>query len=286
MTRIAFIGLGAMGSRMARRLVDAGHELVVWNRTRAKADQLADLGATPAATPAEAAGQAEIVITMVSNPAALQAVTDGPTGITAGIAGSATVIEMSTVGPAGVSRLASVLPDGVGLLDAPVLGTLAEAESGALTIFVGGPVPLAERWRPLLTVLGIPLHVGPLGAGAAAKLVANSTLFGVLGVLGEAVALARGLGLSDETTFEVLAATPLAAQAQRRRPAIESGQYPPRFPLSLAHKDADLAIEAAAAAGVEVRLARAAQTWLADADDAGWADQDYTAILARILASR
>ena len=193
MTRIAFIGLGAMGSRMACRLVDAGHELAVWNRTRAKADQLADLGATPAATPAEAASQAEIVITMVSNPAALQAVTDGPTGITAGIAGSATVIEMSTVGPAGVSRLASVLPDGVGLLDAPVLGTLAEAESGALTIFVGGPVPLAERWRPLLTVLGIPLHVGPLGAGAAAKLVANSTLFGVLGVLGEAVALARGL---------------------------------------------------------------------------------------------
>jgi 3-hydroxyisobutyrate dehydrogenase/2-hydroxy-3-oxopropionate reductase len=283
-TSVAFIGVGAMGSRMARRLVEAGHEVAVWNRTRAKADRMADLGARPAATPAEAVRRAEIVVTMVADAPALQAVTDGPTGIAAGVVGSATVVEMSTVGPAGVLRLASALPEGVGLLDAPVLGSLAEAESGALTIFVGGPEPLAQRWMPLLAVLGTPRHVGPLGAGAAAKLVANSTLFGVLGVLGEAVALARGLGLSDDAAFEVLAATPLAAQAMRRRPAMESGQYLRRFPLSLAHKDADLVVEAAEAAGVDVRLARAARTWLADADDGGQVDQDYTAVLARILA--
>jgi 3-hydroxyisobutyrate dehydrogenase-like beta-hydroxyacid dehydrogenase len=286
MTRVAFIGLGAMGSRMARRLVDAGHEITVWNRTRAKAEQLGERGARLAATPAEAASLAEVVITMVAHPAALSAVTEGPTGIAAGIAGSSTMIEMSTVGPASVSRLASLLPSGVGLLDAPVLGSLTEAEEGALAIFVGGPDALAERWMSLLAVLGTPHRVGPLGAGAAAKLVANSTLFGDLGVLGEALALARGLGLADEAAFEVLAATPLAAQAARRRPAIESGRYPPRFPLALAHKDADLIIAAAAAAGVDMRLARAAQTWLADAEDAGWADQDYAAILARILAPR
>lgn len=285
MTKVAVIGLGAMGSRIARRLLYAGHELAVWNRTRAQAERLAELGATPAATPAEAASQAEVVITMVSDPTALQAVAEGATGIAAGIGGTATLIEMSTVGPASVSRLAAMLPDGVGLLDAPVLGSLAETESGALTIFVGGPASLADRWMPLLAALGTPLHVGPLGAGAAAKLVANSTLFGVLCVLGEAAALARGLGLSDETALAVLSATPLAAQAQRRWPAIQSGQYPPRFPLALARKDADLIIAAAAAASVDVRLARAAQSWLADASHAGWAEQDYTAVLARILAA-
>lgn len=269
---------------MARRLIDAGHDVTIWNRTQVKADALATLGAAPAATPAEAASQAEVIITMVANPAALHAVCAGPTGIVAGVADGATVIEMSTVGPTGVLRLRSLLPDAVGLLDAPVLGSLAEAEAGTLTIFVGGPAPLAERWRPLLAALGSPLHVGPLGAGAAAKLVANSTLFGVLGVLGEALALARGLGLGDDAAFAVLAATPLAAQAERRRPAIESDDYPPRFPLSLAHKDANLVVEAAKVAGIELRLARAIQTWLADAEAQGHAEQDYTAMLARILA--
>lgn len=286
MTRVAVIGLGAMGSRMARRLIDAGHAVTVWNRTPSRADPLAALGANIAASPAEAASQTEAAITMVANPAALQAVTEGPAGIATGISSSATLIEMSTVGPDAISRLASFLPDGVGLLDAPVLGSLAEAEAGALTIFVGGPTPLAERWRPLLEVLGTPLHVGALGAGAAAKLVANSALFGILGILGEALALARGLGLTDEAAFDVLAATPLAAQAQRRKTAIVSGQYPPRFPLSLARKDASLVVEAAAAAGLDLRHARAAYTWLAEAAAAGHSDQDYTALLAHILAAR
>jgi 3-hydroxyisobutyrate dehydrogenase len=285
MTRVAVIGLGAMGSRLARRLLDAGHEVTVWNRTRAKARPLTDVGATPAAIPAEAASRAEIVITMVSDHLALRAVTEGTAGIAAGIGGAATLIEMSTVGPEAKSRLAAMLPDGVDLLDAPVLGSLAEAESGALTIFVGGPAPVAERWMPLFTVLGKPLHVGPLGAGAVAKLVANSALFSVLCSLGEAMALARGLGLSDEAVLAVLGATPLAAQTQRRWSAIQMGQYPPRFPLTLARKDADLVIEAAATAGIDVRLVRAAKSWLADAGDAGWADHDYTAVLARILAA-
>ncbi|HEV2458076.1 MAG TPA: NAD(P)-dependent oxidoreductase [Ktedonobacterales bacterium] len=285
MTRIAFIGLGALGSRMACSLVNAGHEVTVWNRTWAKVDQLAARGAMPAATPAEAASRAEVVMTMLATPAALQAVTDGPAGIAVGIGGSATMIEMSTVGPASVLRLASALPNEVDLLDAPVLGSIAEAESGTLSIFVGGPAPVVGRWMPLLTILGTPLHVGPLGMGAVAKLMANSTLFGVLGLLGEAIALARGLSLSDAAVFKVLAATPLAAQAERRRLAIESGEYPPRFPLALARKDIDLVIEAAAAAGVEMRLARATQTWLADADDAGWSNQDYTIMLARILGA-
>jgi 3-hydroxyisobutyrate dehydrogenase/2-hydroxy-3-oxopropionate reductase len=285
MTTVAFIGLGAMGSRMAGRLVDAGHQVVVWNRTPTKTQQLAGRGAVPAGSPAEAAGRADVVMTMVSDAGALRAVTEGPDGVAAGVAGPATVFEMSTVGPAAVTRLASVLPDGVELLDAPVLGSLSEAESGTLRIFVGGPAELVDRSVPLLSALGSPVHVGALGAGAAAKLVANSTLLGVLGVLGEAVALARGLGLSGDAAFEVLSGTPVAAQAERRRDAIETGDYPHRFTLSLARKDADLVVEAAAAAGVDLRLARAAQSWFAAAEDDGRGDQDYSAVLARIAAT-
>ncbi|HEX6123665.1 MAG TPA: NAD(P)-dependent oxidoreductase [Ktedonobacterales bacterium] len=286
MTRIAVIGLGAMGSQIARRFVEAGHEVVVWNRTPAKAEPLIALGAQPAESPAEAASRADLVITMVANPQALCAVAQPPNGIVGGISSAATVIEMSTVGPAAVAWLASVLPAGVGLLDAPVLGSVAEATAGTLTIFVGGPVALLARWAPLLAALGSPTHVGPLGAGATAKLVANSTLFGVLGVLGEALALAQGLGLTREAAFEVLAATPLAVQAQRRRPAIEADQYPARFSLALARKDADLIAEAAIGAGVETRLAPAAQAWLAAAEDAGLGGADYSAVLAHILSRR
>jgi 3-hydroxyisobutyrate dehydrogenase-like beta-hydroxyacid dehydrogenase len=135
MARVAVVGLGGMGSRIARRLLDAGHDLTVWNRTAAKTEPLVALGAAAAGTPAEAAAHAEAVVTMVAGPPALREVTEGPDGVAAGV-GSATMIEMSTVGPAAVERLASVLD--TDLLDAPVLGSLSEAESGSLSIFVGG----------------------------------------------------------------------------------------------------------------------------------------------------
>jgi 3-hydroxyisobutyrate dehydrogenase-like beta-hydroxyacid dehydrogenase len=283
MSRVAVVGLGSMGSRMAARLLAAAHEVVVWNRTAERAAPLVEAGATAASSPADAARSADAVITMVADPAALRAVTAGPEGVAAGVGESTTVIEMSTVGPAAVAQLAETLPPGARLLDAPVLGSLAEAERGMLRIFVGGPAPLVEEWTPLLSVVGSPLHVGPLGAGAAAKLVANTTLFGMLGVLGEALALADGLGLSRDSAFEILASTPIAAQAERRRPSIESGAYPRRFSLSLARKDADLVAEVAAAAGVDLRLGEAARSWLREAEEAGRGDEDYSALLAGIL---
>ena len=283
MSTVTVVGLGAMGSRIARRLLDAGHDIVVWNRTPGKSAQLVDLGAIRADTPAEAARPAEAVITMVSDARALRDVTEGPVGIAAGVGASTTVIQMSTVGTEPISRLASILPPGTGLLDAPVLGSIAEAQSGSLKIFVGGPLPMVVRWTPILSELGSPIHVGPLGAGSAAKLVANSTLFGVLGVLGEALALARALGLPDDVAFEVLAATPLAAQADRRRPSLESGEFPARFSLSLARKDAELVLAAAGAEGADLRLAKAALSWLEDAEGAGLGDQDYSAVLAHML---
>jgi 3-hydroxyisobutyrate dehydrogenase-like beta-hydroxyacid dehydrogenase len=282
---VAVVGLGAMGSRVARRLLEGGHDLVVWNRTAEKAAPLVEAGASIAATPAEAARRAEAVLTMVADPAALREVTEGEDGVAAGAEEGTTVVEMSTVGPDAVHRLASVLGAGVGLLDAPVLGSRSEAESGTLKVFVGGPEELFARSMPLLSLLGSPLHVGPLGSGAAAKLVANTTLVGTIGVLGEALALAEGLGIPREQAFEVLAVTPLAAQAERRRQSVESGEYPARFALYLARKDAELVVAAARQAGVDLRLTEAARTWLAEAEEAGWGDRDYSAVLARILGA-
>src|SRR2546423_3532824 len=253
-----------MGSRIARRLLDAGHDVVVWTRTPSKAAGFPRV----ATTAADAAREADVTITMLANPQALREVT-------ASIEPQA-LIEMSTVGPAAIQELAGRVPR---LLDAPVLGSRTEAEEGTLPVFVGGPRELYEEYEPLLSVLGTVHHVGPLGAGASAKLVANSTLFGALGVLAEALRLADRLGLTREAAFEVLAATPIAQQAERRRAALEADDYPPRFPLSLAPKDADLV----AAAAPELRLAEAARSWLADADAASWGGRDHSALLAWIL---
>ncbi len=267
--RIAVLGLGAMGSRIARRLLDAGHEVVVWNRTAEKAKGFPDIAASPAA----AADEADAVITMLANPQALR-------DVTRDIA-PRTLIEMSTVGPAAIHELSTALPPETDILDAPVLGSRAEAEAGTLQIFVGATPELYAKWAPLLETLGTPHHVGGLGAGAAAKLVANLTLVGTLALLGEALRLAERLGLSRDATFEVLATTPIATVAGRRREALETNEFPPRFPLSLAHKDAELVVAAAA----ELRLAQAARSWLADADEASWGERDYSALLAWILGS-
>ena len=273
-----------MGGRVAARLIDVGYEVLVWNRTAAKAAPLVNRGAVAVATPAEAATQAEVLVTMVADPAALRAVVAGPTGVAAGAHGSLTMIEMSTVGPGAIAELAAALPEETALIEAPVLGGISEAETGSLAIFVGGADTVVARATPLLSALGTPIHVGPLGTGQAAKLVANATLFGALGTLGEAVALARGFGLATEAAYQVLAQTPLAAQAERRRQAIETASYPPRFRLALAGKDADLIRQSAAAAGVELRLIDAVRTWFSDAEAGGSGERDYTAILATILS--
>jgi 3-hydroxyisobutyrate dehydrogenase-like beta-hydroxyacid dehydrogenase len=283
MARVAVVGLGAMGSRIARRFLDAGHELTVWNRDAAKAEPLVAAGASAAQTPAEAARQAEAVVTMVADPEALAAVTEGPDGVAAGLSPGSVLVQMSTVGPRSLERLAAVVPE-PSLLDAPVLGSIGEVEAGSLRVFAGGQAELVERWTPLLETLGTVLRVGPVGAGTAAKLVANSTLIGVAGLLGEALALGTALGLPAEVAFDVLEATPLGEQAKRRRPAFESGEYPPRFSLSLARKDADLILDAAAQRELDLRLATAAREWLADAERSGRGADDYSAVLAEIVS--
>jgi 3-hydroxyisobutyrate dehydrogenase/2-hydroxy-3-oxopropionate reductase len=281
MSRVAVLGLGAMGSRMARRLLDAGHSVVVWNRDVTKAAPLAAAGAVAAPSPSAAASGSEAVITMLTDGDALREVVDGPSGVFAGATTPTTLIQMSTVGLEATRRLAAGLPETVELLDAPVLGSLAEVEAGSLQIFAGAPDALVEQWAPLLGALGRVRHIGPVGAGSAAKLVANASLVGVVALLGEVLALAQSVGLERDAAFDVLAATPLAAQAERRRAAIDDGDYPRRFALSLARKDADLVVEAGA--GADLRLLPAARSWYADAEADGAGELDYTAVLSRIL---
>lgn len=282
MATVAVVGLGAMGRALTTRLLGTGHEVVVWNRSPGPVEEAVDEGASAASTAADAASRAEFVLTMIADPAALLAVTDGPDGVLAGADPGSALLQMATVGPDPVLALAERLPAGVDLVDCPVLGSISEATDGTLSVFVGGD---PERGAPVLSSLGRIVPVGPIGAGSAAKLVANSTLFGVLGVLGEALALGDGLGLSREATWEVLAASPLAAQAERRRGPLEAGEAPLRFGLALAGKDADLVVEAAGAAGLSLPLAEAARGWLADAIASGRGDDDYSTILAHIVAS-
>jgi 3-hydroxyisobutyrate dehydrogenase/2-hydroxy-3-oxopropionate reductase len=151
---------------------------------------------------------------------------------------------------------------------------------------VGGSTELVDRVRPLLASLGTVVHVGPRGAGAAAKLVANAALLGTIAVLGETLLLADALGLSREAAADVLGVTPLAEQARRRLPSVEAGAYPRRFALSLARKDAELILASAASSAVRLPALGAAREWLETAEQQGRRDCDYTAMLATILDSR
>lgn len=282
MEKLAFLGLGQMGAPMARRLLAAGHDVTVWNRTSEKAEPLVAAGARRAATPADAAEGVGAALTMLADPDALEAVLFGPNGLAEALLEGAVVIDMSTVGPEAVRRVAERLPPGVGMLDAPVLGSVPQVEEGELKIFVGGEADVFERWRPVLDVLGVPRLLGPLGSGASMKLVVNSTLCAVVSALGEALALSDALWLEERATLDVLEDSVIGPAVNRARHRIETGSYPPRFKLSLARKDLGLVAEEARRAGLELKLAPAAGDWMQSAEDRGLGGLDYSAIVAHV----
>ncbi len=267
MARIGFCGLGLMGTAMARRLVDSGHDLAVWNRTAEKAELLREAGAEVAATPAEAARGRDIVITMVADGPALEQVLFDDQGVGAGLEPGALLVDMSTVGRDAVLDAAERLPAGVELVDAPVVGSTPEA---------------FERARPVLEVLGTPRHVGKQGAGAAMKLVMNSTLGALVVALGESLALGTALGLDRTTVLDALESSYLGPLLKLKRPMVESGEYPTQFRLSLAAKDLRLVEDAAARAGTELRGVTLAREMFEEAATAGRADQDYAALIAHL----
>jgi 3-hydroxyisobutyrate dehydrogenase-like beta-hydroxyacid dehydrogenase len=289
--KLAFCGLGRMGEPMARRLLDAGHDLVVWNRTRERADGLVERGARRAESPAQAAAGVEGVFTMLATPDALDAVAFGVpglrgpnavAGLVEGLAPGTTLVDMSTVGPDAVRTVADRLPDGVDMLDAPVLGSVSQATDGILKVFVGGTDDAFARWRPVLEAFGRPRHLGPLGAGAAMKLVANSCLGALMTALGEALALADALGLEQAAVLDVLSESPIGTTTKSKRSHVESGEYPPNFTLELAAKDLRLVTEAAERLGVDAKVAAAARAHFEAAHGRGFGELDYSAVIAQV----
>ncbi|WUT32875.1 NAD(P)-dependent oxidoreductase [Streptomyces sp. NBC_00691] len=226
---IAFLGLGSMGLPMARRLLDAGHPLTVWNRTPAKADALVADGAVRAASPAEAVRDADVVVTMLADPAAALAVADE---LIPALRPGTHWIDTSTVGPDTVRALADRLPTGVTLIDAPVMGSVDRAASGDLLILAGGDTaPVAA----VLERLGATTPCGGPGTGAALKLVLINAAIGGVALVAEALALAGALGLPRGLALRSLGAGPLAGAVGR---ATATGSH---FPVALAAKDVALA---------------------------------------------
>jgi 3-hydroxyisobutyrate dehydrogenase-like beta-hydroxyacid dehydrogenase len=277
MASIAFLGLGQMGAPMAARLLDAGHALTVWNRTTSKADALRTRGATVATTPAEAVRGAEVVVTMLSDPDALEAVLFGAEGAARELRAGAVLIDMSTVGPDAIRSIAERLT-GIDVLDAPVRGSVGAAESGSLRIVVGGSEEAFDRCRAVLEAMGEPTRVGPLGAGAAAKLVNNLAGISSIAVLAEALALADRLGLDREATLEMLATSPIGSVVQNVGDRVRRADHGPNFKAALATKDLRLAVEAAASEGLELPVAEAARRRYEEAIDAGLGERDWSVL--------
>ena len=282
MARIGFCGLGQMGRPIAGRLVDAGHAVTVWNRTAEKAAPLVERGARQAGSPAEAASGADALFTMMSTPEALESVLFDEGGAASALPDDATLVDMSTVGPDAVHAVRARIHKGAGMLDAPVLGSVPQATDGTLALFVGGEAAVLERWRPVLEHLGRPTHLGPLGAGAAMKLVANSTLGALMTGLGEALALADAFGLDEAAVLDLLADSPIGATVKSKRANVESGRYPPNFKLELAVKDLRLVTDAADHHGIATRVGACARRWMEEAAEAGLGPLDYSAVIAHV----
>jgi 3-hydroxyisobutyrate dehydrogenase-like beta-hydroxyacid dehydrogenase len=281
MAKFGFLGLGAMGAPMVTRLIQAGHQVTVWNRTRSRAETFQGRAAI-ADTPAAAARGVEAVITMLATPAALSEVLFGDHGVSAGMQPGTTLIDMSTVGPDHVLQVAASLPDGVGFVDAPVLGSVANAVDGSLQIFVGASQASFDRCRELLAPMGTPIHLGPTGAGAAMKLVANSTLAGLMSLIGEALALADGFDLDQQRVIPALLDSPIGPALSRKLDKIQSDDYVPSFKLSLMRKDLGLVLDAAQRRGVKLTLVQDAARWIEQAEELGLGGYDYSAVVAQI----
>jgi 3-hydroxyisobutyrate dehydrogenase-like beta-hydroxyacid dehydrogenase len=249
---VAVVGTGRMGAAMVGRLCDAGFDVVIYNRTTAKATEAANrFGGTVAPTPKEAVERADVVLVSLADDDALRAAYRGPDGIIAGLRKGSVVADASTVAPETVRELADeVRAAGGELLDAPVSGSVSTVEQGALTIMVGGNVDALDRIRPALEPLAARIvHLGPVGSGAVMKLVVNGVVFAINGALAEALVLAERAGLDREATYDVLAGSAVGAPfVQYKRAAfLAPDETPVAFSLELVAKDLALAADLAAA---------------------------------------
>lgn len=279
---VGFIGLGRMGQRMARNIARSGFELNVYNRTKAKTQEIAEaVGAHVRETPADVASSSDIVITMLADADAVDEVYRQRNGILDGIRPGTVAVDMGTTGPDAIRALArSVEAGGATLVDACVSGSVAFAESATLTVMVGGDAADVKRIEPVLHCMATHIfHVGAVGAGATLKLAVNAVIYGLCVALSEGLVFAERAGIRRAMAYDVFAASAVAAPfVHYRRAEFERpGDTPVAFRLELAKKDMDLILALAESVGAPMPQGHANRAVLAAAMAAGFADQDVAA---------
>jgi 3-hydroxyisobutyrate dehydrogenase-like beta-hydroxyacid dehydrogenase len=287
MAELGYVGLGVMGSAIVRRLLDAGHTVTVWNRTPEKAEPLLEAGARWADSPREVAERSELVFTMVTNTAAVQAVTEGTDGILAGLAPGKIYVDMSTASPANTRALADrVAGAGAQMLDAPVSGTSITVEQGKVSIMVGGDEDAFERARPVLETIGPKVfHLGPNGTAVTLKIAINLSLAVQMLAFSEGVLIAEKTGIPRERIVEVMLASVIASPMVAYRGPLVLG-HPDEvwFDCHMMQKDLNLALELGRELEVPLPTTAVTNELLTAANGMGIGDRDF-AVLFDVLAA-
>jgi 3-hydroxyisobutyrate dehydrogenase-like beta-hydroxyacid dehydrogenase len=282
MTTIGFVGLGAMGAPLAGRLLD-GNQVYGTNRTRAKAEPLIERGLRWRDTPREVAAAADVVFSMVTDDTALAAITDGQDGILAGLRPGTVYVEMSTVSPSASQELAArVLATGATMIDAPVSGSVPAAQSGSLSIMVGGSESAFRAVEPLLRGLGSTItHVGGNGKGLLLKLAINISLAAQMLAFSEGLLLAEHGGIDPELAARAMTASAIGSpMLQVRAPLALDLPEHAWFDMRLMHKDIRLALAAARAGNVPLPAATTADAVLSRAEQLGYGRRDIAGLFA------
>jgi 3-hydroxyisobutyrate dehydrogenase-like beta-hydroxyacid dehydrogenase len=284
--RIAFLGLGIMGFPMARNLRQAGFDVVVWNRTREKAERL---GEPIAETPAAAASGADAVLTMVPDSPEVESVLLGENGAAEGMREGALAIDMSTIAPTAARSIAERLRErGIRSLDAPVTGSRPKAEAGTLTIMAGGAAGDLERARPLFEAMGeVIVHAGPPGHGQMIKLINNTVAAINAAALAEALLAARAGGIDSAALRTVMSAgSGASAMLDLKAEPMLERDFEPLFKLEHMLKDVRHCLSEAEALGVRLPLAEEAERLYAAAADSGLGERDFAAVIEAVEAGR
>jgi len=281
---IGFVGTGLMGRGMARSLIRKGHALRIYNRTRAKAEEVAQLGGRVAATPAEAARGADVVITMLADPRAVADCFEGPQGLLSTLGKGAVVIDSSTVSPPTTQKMADLVrTKGGHLLDAPVFGSKNEAENGSLGFIVGGDRAVFDSVQDVFSCLGKSTYMGPTGMGATAKLVVNLVIASELEAFHEGMVMATKAGLDPDLMYSVLMNSRAKAGIfEMKGPNILKRDFSTFFPLRLMDKDMRLALETAEALRITMPVVRAVKEVLGACVGAGQAEEDFSSAIKHL----
>ena len=281
MGRVGFVGMGKMGARMAARLLDAGHEVAVYNRTPERAAPVVERGATAAASPWEACAGLDIAFTSVADGAALKAVCLGEGGILSGGLATKLLVDISTISPAESAEIAAVAETmGVGYLRSPVSGSTVLAEAGKLTILASGTAEAYAAAEPYLAAIGeTRFYVGPGENARYLKLVLNLMVATQVQILAEGVVLGEKAGLDWAKMIEVIGNSVVASPLVKYKAApLTARDYTPAFSLGQMVKDLNLALDAAHGAGVELPVTERVRDFYVQAAETGLADLDLLAV--------